>query len=61
MSESKIEDILAGMSPSVKKELLDKLVFALVSDLNETEKKEMLQMVFNEPKESQRVASMVEH
>ncbi len=61
MSESTIQNILAGMSPSARKELLDKLVFALVSDLNETEKKETLQTVLSERKESQRLESMVEH
>ena len=61
MSENMFENILAGMSSSVKRELLDKLVFALVSDLNEPEKKEMLQTILGERKGSQRLTAMVEH
>ena len=61
MSENKFEDILSATGPSVKRDLLDKLVFALVSDLNEPAKKEMLQTILGEQKGSQRLTTMVEH
>ena len=59
MSEKKVEDILAGMNPAAKKELLDSLVFALISELNESEKEEMIQTVLSGRKNSRQLASMV--
>jgi gamma-glutamyl:cysteine ligase YbdK (ATP-grasp superfamily) len=43
--DDKIEDILAKASPAAKKELLDKVVSALLKDLNETGKKDVLRSV----------------
>ncbi len=42
MAKENIEDILSGVSPALKKELLDKLVSSLLRDLNDKEKKEVL-------------------
>lgn len=45
MGKDKIEEILAGVAPAARREILDNLVFRLVNDLKEAEKKELLQTV----------------
>ena len=61
MTERGIEDVLKGLSPAMKKEVLDNLVFALLSELNESDRKEMLKTALAGQKDNQRLASMVEH
>lgn len=61
MKIEKIDDILSGASPALKKELLDKLLYSLVRDLNVAEKKEVLGVVLASQKSSGQVLDMVEH
>lgn len=61
MDEGKIQDILSGMGPSLKKELLNTLVTSLLSELKETEKKELLQTVVTGGRKNRQVIEMVEH
>lgn len=61
MGNNKIEDILAGMSTASKKDILDNLVIAILSELNETEKKDLLCTVVSGQKESRHLTSMVEY
>ncbi len=61
MSERKIENVLKGLSPAMKKDVLDNLVFALLSELSESDRKEMLNAALAGRKDNQRLVSMVEH
>lgn len=61
MGNDKIGDLLSSLSPELKKELLDGMVASLLSDLNEAEKKKLLQTVLAGRKESRELATMVEH
>ncbi|NOY64747.1 MAG: hypothetical protein GXO97_05030 [Nitrospirae bacterium] len=61
MNESRINDILAHLDPSIKKELLNSLVNMLLEDLSETEKKELLHKVASGDKRNRQVIEMVEH
>lgn len=61
MGKDKIEEILAGAGPAAKREILDSLVFRLVSDLNEAEKRDLLHTVLSGRKESRQLSSMVEY
>ena len=64
MADEKIEDILSKASPAFKRELLDKLVSALLRDLNESGKKDVLTAVLAGRKsmgqDSGQVVEMVE-
>ncbi len=64
MADENIEDILSKASPAFKRELLDKLVSALLRDLNESGKKDVLRAVLAGRKsmgrESGQVVEMVE-
>ncbi len=61
MANEKLEDILQDMSPAIKKEFLDTLVKSLLSDLKETEKKELLKKLVSGGRENREVINMVEH
>jgi len=61
MGDSKIEEILAGMAPEERKGFLDSLVSSVVSGMNETDRKEMLQTVLAGQRENRQLESMVEH
>ncbi|MBI5641208.1 MAG: hypothetical protein HZA17_12370 [Nitrospirae bacterium] len=61
MSDGKIEDILAALSPAAKKEMLDTLVYSLLRGLSEAEKQEMLKTVVSGKKEDQSLLSMAEY
>lgn len=61
MGEKNIEEILADMSPASKKEVLDNLVIAILHDLDENEKKDLLRTVVTGQKENRQLASMVEY
>ena len=61
MGKDKIEEILAGVAPAARREILDNLVFRLVNDLKEAEKKELLQTVLVGQKENRQLSSMVEY
>ncbi len=61
MPDEKIEDILSGLRPSVKKELLDNIVKSLLSDMQETGKKELLQKLISGGRENRQVIDMVDH
>lgn len=61
MGKDRIEDILSGMSPALKKGLLNGLVASLLSDLKENEKKELLQAIVAGGKKNRQVIEMVEH
>ena len=55
MDKSKIGETLSSMSPALKKETLDSRVISLLSDLNETEKKELLQAVLTGRKKNRKL------
>jgi hypothetical protein len=61
MGEKDITRILEGMTPASKKEVLDSLVVNILSDLNETEKRELLRTVLVGQKENQQLAAMVDY
>jgi hypothetical protein len=61
MDKNKIGETLSSMSPALKKELLDRLVTSLLSDLNEQEKKELLQTVLTGSKKNRKLIDMVEY
>ncbi len=61
MGEKDLSQMLAGMSPASKKELLDGLVAHLLSELNEDVKKDLLRTVVTGTKENRQLASMVEY
>lgn len=61
MGEKDIKQMLSGMSPMAKKELLDGLVVHILSELNEDVKKDLLRTVVTGQKENRQLASMVEY
>ncbi|NOZ69797.1 MAG: hypothetical protein GXP46_11280 [Deferribacteres bacterium] len=61
MPDDKVEDILSGLRPSVKKELLDNIVKSLLNDMQEREKKELLQKLVSGGRKNRQVIDMVEH
>ncbi len=61
MAKENIEDILSGVSPAFKKELLDKLLSSLLRDLNDTEKKEVLGSVLASGQRSGLAIDMAGH
>ncbi len=61
MPDEKTEDILSVMSPSVKKKLLDNLIKSLLSDMQETEKKELFQKLVSGGRKNRQVIDMVDH
>ncbi|MCG2775757.1 MAG: hypothetical protein L6406_08770 [Desulfobacterales bacterium] len=61
MNTNEIIDTLCNMSPALRKELLNKLVTFVLSDLSEAEKKELLQTVLAGQKKDRQVIEMVEH
>lgn len=56
----KVENLMTGMRPDEKREVLSNLVTTLLKDLNETEKEEMLLAVASGRKEGQRLAGLVD-
>lgn len=60
MEKKEISDILSGANPTVKKALLNNLVASLLKELNETDKKEVLQTILVGRKGSGQVVDMVE-
>ncbi len=60
MGEKDITQLLSGMSPEAKKELLDGLVVHILSELNEDVKKDLLRTVVTGQKENRQLATMVE-
>ncbi len=61
MPGEKVEDILSGLRPSVKKELLDNLIKSLLSDMQDTEKKELFHKLVSGGRENRQVIDMVDH
>jgi hypothetical protein len=61
MGRKNIEDFLTDMSPAAKKEVLDGLVLAILSDLNETDKKDLLRAAVIGQKEGHHLTAMVEY
>jgi hypothetical protein len=61
MAKEDIEDILSRVSPTFKRELLDRLLSCLFDDLNDAEKKEPLGAVLASRQSSGQVVDMVEH
>ena len=61
MGEKEIKQMLSGMSPAAKKDLLDGLVLNIMGELGEDIKKEVLQTVIAGRKESRELSAMVEH
>lgn len=60
MGKKDIKDMLSGVNPAQKKELLGKLLTALLCDLNETDKKEALRGVLTNRESSGHIIDMVE-
>lgn len=61
MGNQKIEDVLSGMNKAAKKDMLDNLVLAILKDLTETEKKDLLRTAVIGQKEGHHLTTMVEH
>jgi hypothetical protein len=61
MGEKDITQLLSGMSPAAKKELLDGLVVHILSELNEDTKKDLLRSVATGQKDNRQLSAMVEH
>ncbi len=61
MGEKDIKQMLSGMSPAAKKELLDGLVAHILGELNEEVKKDLLRTVATGQKDNRQLASMVEY
>jgi hypothetical protein len=61
MGEKEIKQMLSGMNPAAKRELLDGLVLHILSELNEDVKKDLLRTVVTGQKENRQLTSMVEH
>lgn len=61
MGEMDIKELLSGMSPSAKKELIEGLVVHILGDLSEDVKKDLLRTVVTGQKENRQLASMVEY
>lgn len=61
MGEKEIKQMLSGMNPAAKKELLDGLVVHILSELNEDVKKDLLRTVVTGQKDNRQLASMVEY
>jgi hypothetical protein len=60
MEKKEISDILSGVTPTLKKELLNNLVASLLKELNEPEKKEMLKAILTGGTGTGQVVDMVE-
>ncbi len=60
MDKDKIGDLFSKMSPASKKELLNDLVASLLREVNEKDKKEVLQAILAGRKGSGEVVDMVE-
>ncbi len=60
MEEKDISDILSGVNPDLKKELLNNFVSSILKELNETDKKEVLQAILAGKKGTGQVIDMVE-
>lgn len=60
MSNEEIADILSGMSPALKKELLERLTGALLNELGEKEKTALFQTVLKGRGKTPPVIDMVE-
>ncbi len=60
MRKNKIDDIVKGIGPEGKRGILNHLISALTSTLNEQEKKEMIGAVLSGRMEGKQLESMVE-
>ncbi len=60
MDKDNIGDLFSKMSPASKKELLNDLVASLLREVNEKDKKEVLQAILAGRKGSGEVVDMVE-
>jgi len=61
MGNNKIVETLVGLSPDLKKEILQSLVASLLVDLSEEEKKDVLQGALTNQKKSGELIDMVGH
>lgn len=61
MGEKEIKQILSGMSPAAKKDLLDGLVVHILSELSDDIKKEVMRTVVAGRQEGRELSTMVEH
>ena len=60
-AREKNDEMISGLSPSLKKELLNELVASLLKEVSEEDKKQVLQAVLSSKKGSGQVIDMVEH
>jgi hypothetical protein len=61
MRNNKIGETLVGLSPDLKKEILQSLVASLLVDLSEDEKKDVLQGALANHKKGRELVDMVGH
>jgi len=61
MSKNSIDETVVGLSPDVKKEVLQSLVTSLLIGLSEKEKKEILRAVLANHEKSRELIDMVGH
>jgi len=61
MSKNKMGKTLVGLSPDLKKEMLQSLVASLLIDLSEEEKKDVLQGALTNHKKGRELIDMVGH
>ena len=61
MGENHLGKILIGLSPDLKKEILQSLVASLLEGLHEEEQKDILQAALTTQKKSRELIDMVGH
>ena len=61
MGNENLSETLKGLSPDLKKEILQNLVTSLLGGLNEEEQKDILQAALRTPKENRELIDMVGH
>ena len=61
MGNNDLSETLKGLSPDLKKEILQNLVTSLLDGLNEEEQKDILQSALQTPKENRELIDMVGH
>ena len=60
MGNNDLSETLKGLSPDLKKEILQNLVTSLLDGLNEEEQKDILQSALQTPKENRELIDMVD-
>lgn len=61
MEKIDVKRLLSGMSTASKKEFMNSLIVSILSDLNESEKKELLRTAVTGQTENRHLSAMVEY